>query len=100
MAVSLAAGLAALALLCARLEDLGESFEAMQSLIREAGEPGALVVRAAGIALAGELGMQVCRDAGEEALAGRVALVSRVAILSLCAPLLSELLEMVGGALS
>ena len=100
MAVSLAAGLAALALLCSRLEGLGGSFEALRKLMRDAGQPGAAVVKAAGIALAGELGTQLCRDAGEEALAGRIALASRVAILSLCVPMLAELLELVAGVLS
>ena len=93
-------GTGALALLCSRLEGLGGSFEAMRKLMRDAGQPGAAVVKAAGIALAGELGTQLCRDAGEEAMAGRIALASRVAILSLCVPMLAELLELVAGVLS
>ena len=43
-----------------------------------------------------ELAAQLCRDAGETALAGRVALIARVTVLALCVPLVSELAELLG----
>ena len=55
---------------------------------------------AAGVAVLSELGAQLCADAGETALAGRVTLAARVAMLALCAPLLTELVDAVGGALA
>ena len=53
-------------------------------------------VRGAAIAILSDLGAQLCRDAGETALAGRVTLIARVSILALCAPLLSALLKLLG----
>ena len=55
--------------------------------------------KGAGIAIVAELGSQLCMDAGESALAGRVALASRVAMLGLCAPMLAELASLLGASL-
>lgn len=95
--VSLAVGAFVLATMAARLpamvpeaRQLGDLFSGMDGDVRMA------MLRALGITVIGELAGQLCLDAGERALAGRVALVARVAILALCVPLvlrLSELLE-------
>lgn len=95
--VSLAVGAFVLATMAARLpamvpeaRRLGALFSGMD------GDARLAMLRALGITVIGELAGQLCLDAGERALAGRVALVARVAILALCVPLvlrLSELLE-------
>lgn len=101
MAVSLGAGVAVLGALALMLREavpqlstLLPSSEASDPMIREA------ALKAAGIAILAELGEQICQDAGESSMAGRIALISRAAILSLCLPLLAEVLGAVTEALS
>lgn len=95
--VSLAAGVAVVAMLATQLHSeaprlgaLESAFAGMDADIRSA------VLRGAGIAVIADLGAQLCRDAGESALAGRVVLIARVSILALCVPLLSALAELLG----
>ena len=90
--VSLAIGCAVLAVLAEPFYSIFVHWSDMGSAFLNADrEVLNTVVRASGIALLSELGSQLCTDAGERALAGRVTLAARVVILSLCAPLLSEL---------
>ena len=63
------------------------------------GDVAALVLKGAGIAVVSELGTQLCADAGERALAGRIALAARLATLGLCAPMLSCIAGLVGEGL-
>ena len=51
-------------------------------------------------AIAAELGAQLCADAGEAALAGRIELASRVATLGLCLPLAADIARSLGLLLS
>ncbi len=98
-AISLAGGLAAVALLWG---EAGQARQWLKLLTANTGgmdEVTVTVLKGAGVAIVSELGAQVCADAGESALAGRVALAARVAMLSLCAPLLARLYEAVNGAL-
>lgn len=95
--VSLAAGVAVFAMLITqlrsgtpRLDALSKAFQSMDADIRNA------VLRGAGIAVIADLGAQICRDAGETALAGRVTLIARVSILALCVPMLASLAELLG----
>lgn len=95
--ISLAAGVAVAAMLATRfcadvpnLSGLSRAFSAMDPDIKSA------VLRGAGIAVLSDLGAQLCRDAGESALAGRVLLIARVSILALCAPLVASLMELFG----
>ena len=99
-ALSLAAGMGVLALLYGELRDGSTWMEAFRGLMRSEGDLAAAVLKGAGIAIVGELGAQLCADAGETALAGRVTLAARVAMLGLCAPMLEELAALIGGVLS
>ena len=94
-AVSLAGGLAALAMAWADLNGAQEWVSAFRRLLGADGDVAAVVLKGAGIAVVSELGGQLCVDAGERALAGRIALASRVATLSLCAPLLSKIIGLI-----
>ena len=96
-AVSLAAGLAALAALAAEFSASGLVSELTRLLDRDT---TSLVLRAAGVAVLSELGSQLCEDAGERALAGRIRLAARCATLALCAPMLSELRTLMEGVLA
>ena len=98
-AISLSAGLAALALVTGTLADAGGWIASLRRLLATEGDLAQTVVRGAGIAIVGELGAQLCTDAGESALAGRVTLASRVAMLGLCGPMLAELAGLLGASL-
>lgn len=54
------------------------------------------LMKALGITLLVQLCSQVCRDAGEAALASKLELVGKAEILLLCLPLVSELIALAG----
>ncbi len=98
-ALSLAAGLAALAMLYGELSRASRWIDVFRDLTGPDGDVSGAVLKAAGIAIVAELGGQLCADAGESALGGRVALASRVAMLGLCGPMLAELVDALRSAL-
>ena len=92
-AVSLAAGAAAMLGLALYLEASLPRLQALKALAAGADDQTVnAILRCAGISVLSELAGQLCRDAGETALAGRVRLIGRVAILALCLPLAESLL--------
>ena len=97
MGVALAGGVAALLAL------RGELFAAIRLLRTLIGQTAlselqaSLLLRACGVALAGQFGAELCRDAGESALAGRVELGVRLALLAMAAPLVQGILEFAAG---
>ena len=89
--VSLATGAASLVMLyemVVRQSDVWEGLIALFHVGEGEAEP---VIKAAGISIIAELGAQICIDAGERALAGRITLAARVAIIGLCVPLLLDI---------
>ena len=60
----------------------------------------ALILRATGISLIAEFAAHICEDAGEKALASRVELAARVTLFAMAAPLLTEVVTAVTGALA
>ena len=98
-AAAIAAGLGALYL---SLDGLGAGVEMLRLLSGRAGldsDGSTLLIRATGIALIAQFGAQLCRDAEESALAGRVELAGRVALIGMTAPLLTGLMEKIEGIL-
>ncbi len=98
-AAAIAVGLAALFL---SLDGLGAGVDMLRRLSGEAGLEGEsplLLIRATGVALIAEFASQLCRDAGESALAGRVELAGRAALMGMTAPLLTGLLQRIEGIL-
>lgn len=96
LAVSAAVGLAAAGW---ALGGLGSGVESLRALAEEAGLKQASVsvlLRATGLAMLAEFGAQLCRDADESALAGRVELVARAALLGMAAPLMTGLMRRLG----
>ena len=59
----------------------------------------AMILKAAGIAIISELGVQICCDAGESALAGRIRLATRMVMLGMAMPLVMEIADSVGAVL-
>ena len=98
-ALSLAGGLAALALLLSQSNQAAEWVEAFRGMLRADRDISVIVLKGAGVAIVSELGAQLCTDAGERALAGRIALAARVAMLGLCAPMVAELTGVITGTL-
>ncbi|MGI6364859.1 MAG: stage III sporulation protein AD [Bacillota bacterium] len=58
------------------------------------------LLRILGIAYIAEFGTQVCKDAGESALAFKVAMAGKVMILILAAPIITTILDTVSRLLS
>ncbi len=58
------------------------------------------MLRAAGLTLIGQMAGQLCKDAGEAALANGVELAVKVAVLTVCLPVLAALMETLGEILS
>lgn len=73
-----------------------------ETLVRFQIDPGYLKVmlKVIGTAYLAQFAADLCRDAGENAVAGKVELAGRVLILALCLPVLMSILEMVGSILS
>ena len=99
-AVSLAGGIAALGLLADQLSQAARWLEEFRGAMYIDGDISAAVLKGVGVSIVSELGAQVCADAGESALAGRITLASRVIMLGLCAPLLVELAGMLNDILA
>jgi len=55
----------------------------------------AAVLKIIGIAYTAEFGAQICADAGETAVAGKVELAGKVLIMTVCAPVVASLLNTV-----
>ena len=64
-------------------------------------QTGSMLIRATGIALIAEFGCQLCKDAGESALASKVELAGKISILVLSLPLFEDIaqtaLGLIGG---
>ena len=89
LGVVIAAGLCVMAF-C--LQPLREGAAMLRMLGAQSGaDTGGVMIRAVGVAIVAEFGAQLCRDAGEGALAGRVELAGRATMLTLALPLLTDL---------
>lgn len=92
--VALAAGLCVTSL-C--LEPLRQGAQLIRTLGTQGGvDSQGVMLRAVGVAMLAEFGQQLCRDAGESALAGRVELAGRVTMMTLALPLLEKLIDELG----
>ncbi len=64
------------------------------------GQDVSCVVRAVGIAIVAQIARDICKDAGQGALAGQVELAGRVLILLVALPLFQQLLQIIAGILA
>lgn len=98
--LSLAAGAA---LMLGVLGGVQEVTAAMRSLSGRVGLEGTYVstlLRVIGIAYLAQFGAQACRDAGAGGIADKVELCGKVAVLSIAAPVVVSLMDVVTGVLA
>ena len=97
---ALAAGVGALML---SMGDLGQFAQALRSLEQTAeagGANGTWLVRLCGLTLVAELASDLCRDAGEAALAKRIDLGVRLCVAAVALPLAAQILERISELLA
>lgn len=95
-AVSLAVGVAALLMTGEALGEFSETIRHFLAAASMGTETTKIVLKAAGISILSELGVQICCDAGESALAGRIRLACRVVMLGMALPLITRVVDIVG----
>ena len=99
-AAALAAGVAALTL---SLDDLGgvaAALRALEGTAEAGGADGGWLVKLCGLALVAELASDVCRDAGEAALARRIDMGVRLSAAAAALPLAARILERISELLA
>lgn len=92
-AISLAVGIGVLLLTEDAFSSVfGGAISFLRQIEMNSGTDG-MIIRAAGITILSELGVQICCDAGESALAGRIRLATRVVLLGMAMPLIASILD-------
>ena len=94
----LAAVGACVLILLSAIEQLEPAFAQIQGISVADGFPGdilPILIKTAGIAIAGQLVSRICKDAGESALSYSVELASKAAILVVSLPLFTRIFEYV-----
>ncbi len=87
------------ALLAALIDPLREAAETLSGIARAAEngrEQMTLILKMLGVAFAGELAAQACRDAGEESIALRVEMGAKIMLMTLSAPMLRQMAQLIG----
>lgn len=93
VAAAIASGIAAV-MVC--MKDIGSAVQTITALADSAGmdmKYSSAMLRACGIALVAEFASQICQDAGESALAGRIKLALRLALSVMAAPMLADIIS-------
>lgn len=98
-AISLAVGLAALLMTGDVLGELAGGIRQFSALAALDSGSAVIILKAAGITVISELGVQICCDAGESALAGRIRLATRLVMLGMAMPLVMDIMESVAAVL-
>lgn len=97
---SLAAGVVALWMLREPFAEIVTAVQRLTQQTTDGGQTAAVVLKAAGITMLSELGVQVCCDSGESAMAGRIRLAARVILVCMALPIVSDIFESVSSLLS
>ncbi len=97
-AVAMAAGVAALTLSGADLGGFSQSLRALEGYAQGAGELHLLKI--CGIAMIAEFASDICRDAGESALAHRIDVGVRIGIVATALPGAARIMESIAGLLA
>ena len=97
---SLAVGVIALWMLRAPFAEIVAAVRQLAESSMDGGQTAAVVLRAAGITVLSELGVQVCCDSGESAMAGRIRLAARVILVGMALPIVGEIFESISSLLS
>lgn len=94
-AVALAAGIAALMLSMEDLGSISASIEQMDAIAAQSGIFQPQMLRLCAIALIAEFASDLCRDAGEAALARRIDTGTKIAIVTAALPTAGRILEVI-----
>ena len=97
---SLAVGVVALWMLREPFAEIVAAVRQLAESSMDGGQTAAVVLRAAGITVLSELGVQVCCDSGESAMAGRIRLAARVILVGMALPVAGEIFESISSLLS
>jgi len=95
LAAALAAGAAACILSLDEIKELTKLFREFTENAGIADETAAILLKTCGISISGEYAAQICRDAGEGALAQRIEFSVRITLIALAAPLIREAAELI-----
>ena len=93
--ISLAVALLIFLLIVPQLAGLIALVDIITTYLSQGQEYILVVVKIIGIAYIAEFGTQICRDAGEGAIAGKVELAGKVLIMGVAAPVIISLVEQV-----
>ena len=93
MGIALAAGCLAVTICLPELQSAVSGLVQLSDLAGAGKKDIGLLLRACGISLISEFAAQVCSDAGESALAGRIRMGQRFVLLAMALPLLTNLLR-------
>ena len=93
MALALAVGVCVLLLCLDELKEAAAAIREFATLANVSGDFIITLLKAAGIALISQFAAELCRDAGESALAGRVELGARLALMVMSLPMIRQILE-------
>ena len=97
---SLAVGAVALWMLREPFTEIVAAVRQLAESSSDGGQTSTVVLRAAGITVLSELGVQVCCDSGESAMAGRIRLAARVILVGMALPVAGEIFESISSLLS
>ena len=93
MAISLSVSLIALLMTADAIQAVFGEMELLIGMARMDEGNTRLVARAVGSSISAELGVQICQDAEQSALAGRIRLAARLTMLAMALPLAREIAE-------
>ena len=98
-AVAMAAGVAALMLSSADLGALSRALKALEVCVGEEVQP-LYLLKLCGIAVIAEFASDICRDAGEGALAQRIDVGVRISVVASALPAAAEIMERIAELLA
>lgn len=93
--IALAAGAAAFVM---SMDEIDRIVHAVKTALQRAeveSEDAETIIKAAGVSVAGEYAAQLCRDAGEGALAQRVDFAVKISLMALAVPLMLRVLDVI-----
>ncbi len=97
--ITIAAGLVIIVLLLGRITSIVKMLEEFAAKSDLDFKYFSLLLKIVGIAYICEFGAEVCRDAGETAIASKIELAGKVVILAMAVPIVSALVEIMAGIL-
>lgn len=90
--VALAAGIAALTMSASYIGALADTIQSLEALSRASGMDHILILKLCGIAIVAEFASDICRDAGETALAHRIDTGVKLSIVASALPMAGSII--------